>query len=72
MVTSSLLHVKSDAFEFQIAPSAITVTAYSPSVANRGAHKTVAGLAFGVDRAANIAILLCQFTSTVSSLPMLW
>ena len=47
MVTSSLLHPKSDAFGSQIAPSATVVTAYSSSVASRGAHKTVAGLAFG-------------------------
>ena len=47
MLTSSLLHPKSDPLELQIAPSATTGTASSPSVANRGAHKTVAGLVFG-------------------------
>ena len=47
MVASSLLHLKSEAFGSKIAPSATVVTASSSSVANRGAHKTVAGLAFG-------------------------
>ena len=47
MPTSSRLHLKSDVFGSKIAPSATTVTASSSSVANRGAHKTVAGLAFG-------------------------
>ena len=47
MLTSSLLHLKSDAFGSKIAPSATVVTASSPSVANRGAHKTLAGLVFG-------------------------
>ena len=46
MLTSSLLHLKSDGFGSKIAPSATTVTASSSSVANRGAHKTVAGLVF--------------------------
>ena len=46
MVTSSLLHLKSDAFGSKMAPSVTVVTAYSPSVANRGAHKTLAGLVF--------------------------
>ena len=47
MLTRSLLHPKSEPLEPQIAPSATTVPAFSSSVANRGAHKTVAGLAFG-------------------------
>ena len=47
MLTSSLLHPKSEPLETKIAPSSTTVTASSPSVANRGAHKTVAGLVFG-------------------------
>ena len=38
---------KSVLLEPKIADSATTVTASSPSVANRGAHKTVAGLLFG-------------------------
>ena len=44
------LHPKSEAFGSKIAPSATTVTASSPSVANRGAHKTVAGLIFGAQK----------------------
>ena len=47
MLTSSLLHRTSELLEPQIAPSATTVTAFSSSVASRGAHKTLAGLAFG-------------------------
>ena len=47
MLTSALLHLKSDAFGSKIAPSATTVTAYSSSVANRGARQTLAGLVFG-------------------------
>ena len=47
MLTSSFLHPKYEPPGSKIAPSATTVTASSPSVANRGAHKTVAGLAFG-------------------------
>ena len=47
MVTSPLLHLKSDAFGSKIAPSATVVTAFSSSAANRGARETVAGLAFG-------------------------
>ena len=46
MLTSSLLHLKSETFGSKIAPSATTVTASSSSVADRGAHKTVAGLIF--------------------------
>ena len=46
MVTRSLLHLKSETFGSKIAPSATTVTASSSSVANRGAHKTLAGLVF--------------------------
>ena len=47
VLTNSFLHVKSETFGSKIAPSATTVTAFSSSVGNRGAHKTVAGLAFG-------------------------
>ena len=47
MLASLLLHPTSEPLEPQLAPSATTVTASSPSVANRGAHKTVTGLAFG-------------------------
>ena len=50
MLTSSLLHPKSWPLEPRIALSATTVTASSPSVANRGAHKTVAGLIFGAQK----------------------
>ena len=46
MLTNSLLHLKSDAFGSKIAPSATIVSASSSSVANRGAHKTLAGLVF--------------------------
>ena len=41
---------KISSFGSKIAPSATTVTASSPSVANRGAHKTVAGLIFGAQK----------------------
>ena len=44
---ADFLHPKYDLFGSKIAPSATTVTASSPPVANRGAHKTVAGLVFG-------------------------
>ena len=47
MLTSLLLHPNTETFGSKIAPSATAVTASSSSVANRGAHKTVAGLAFG-------------------------
>ena len=47
MLTNSFLHLKPKTFGSKIAPSATTVTASSSSVASRGAHKTVAGLAFG-------------------------
>ena len=46
MLTNSLLQLKSETFGSKIAPSATTVTASSSSVANRGAHKTLAGLVF--------------------------
>jgi len=46
MLTSLLLHLKSETVGSKIAPSATTVTAFSSSVANRGAHKTLAGLIF--------------------------
>ena len=58
MVTRSLLHLKSDAFGSKIAPSATTVTASSSSVANRGAHKTVAGLAFGTQNGQDCNLTL--------------
>ena len=60
MVTSSLLHLTSDAFGSKIAPSATVVTAFSSSVANRGAHKTVAGLAFGAQGGQ-----YCQLTLSI-------
>ena len=41
------MHLKSGTFGSKIALSATTLTASSSSVANRGAHRTVAGLAFG-------------------------
>ena len=70
MVTSSLLHLKSDAFGSKIVPSATTVTAFSSSVANRGAHKTVAGLAFGAQTGqyCNLTLsihLHCEFIAYV-------
>ena len=58
MVTSSLLHRKSNAFGSKIAPSATVVTAFSSSVANRGAHKTVAGLAFGAQNGQHCNLIL--------------
>ena len=58
MVTSSLLHLKSDAFGSKIAPSATVVTAFSSSVANRGAHKTVAGLVFGAQNGQDCSLTL--------------
>ena len=58
MLTSSLLHPKSEPLEPKIAPSAIVVTASSPSVANRGAHKTVAGLAFGAQNGQDCNLIL--------------
>ncbi len=58
MLTSSLLHIKSDAFGSKIAPSATTVTAYSPSVANRGAHQTLAGLVLGAQNGQYCSLTL--------------
>ena len=58
MVTSSLLPLKSDAFGSNIAPSATTMTASSSSVANRGAHNTVAGLAFGAQNGQDCNLTL--------------
>ena len=58
MLTSSLLHLKSDGFGSKIAPSSTTVTASSSSVANRGAHKTVAGLAFGAQNGQDCNLIL--------------
>ena len=70
MVTSSLLHLKSEAFGPQIAPSATVVTACSSSVTNRGAHKTVAGLAFGAQNGQHCNLTLsihlhCEFIAYV-------
>ena len=58
MLTSSFLHLKSDAFGSKIAPSATTVTASSSSVASRGAHKIVAGLAFGAQNGQDCNLTL--------------
>ena len=58
MLTNSLLHLKFDAFGSKIAPSATTVTASSSSVANRGAHKTVAGLPFGAQNDQDCNLIL--------------
>ena len=58
MLTSSILHPKSKLLEPQIAPSATTVTASSPSVANRGAHKTVAMLALGAQSGQDCNLIL--------------
>ena len=58
MLTSSFLHPKYEPFGSKIAPSATTVTASSPSVANRGAHKTVAGLAFGAQNGQDCNLIL--------------
>ena len=70
MVTRSLLHLKSETFGSKIAPSATTVTASSSSVANRGAHKTVAGLAFGAQNGQDCNLTLsihlhCEFIAYV-------
>ena len=66
MLTNSLLQLKSETVGSKIAPSATTVTAFSSSVANRGAHKTVAGLAFGAqnDQYCNLTLSIhrhCEF-----------
>ena len=58
MLTNSLLQLKSETFGSKIAPSATTVTASSPSVANRGAHKTVAGLIFGAQNGQRCNLIL--------------
>ena len=58
MVTSSLFYLKSDAFGAKLAPSATVVTAFSSSVASRGAHKTVAGLAFGAENGQDCNLIL--------------
>ena len=58
MLTSSLLHPESEALEPQIALSATTATASSSSVANRGAHKIVAGLAFGAQNGQDCNLIL--------------
>ena len=47
-----------DGHQLTPAPSATTVTASSPSVANRGAHKTVAGLAFGAQSGQDCNLIL--------------
>ena len=58
MLTNTLLQLKSETFGSKIAPSATTVTASSSSVANRGAHKTVAGLAFGAQNGQDCNLTL--------------
>ena len=58
MLTSSVLHPKSEPFGSKIALSATTVTASSPSVANRSAHKTVAGVAFGAQNGQDCNLIL--------------
>ena len=45
-------------FGSKISPSATTVTASSPSVPNRGAHKTVAGLIFGAQNGQDCNLTL--------------
>ena len=75
MLTSSLLHLKSDAFGSKIAPSATVVTASSPSVANRGAHKTLAGLVFGAQTGQYCSLTLSihlhgEFISGLKCHPM--
>ena len=58
MVTCSLLHPKYEPLEPKIAPSATTVTASSPSVANRGARQTRAGLVFGAQNGQHCNLTL--------------
>ena len=58
MVTSSLLHLTSEAFGSKIAPSATAVTASSFSVANRGARQTLAGLVFGAQNGQDCNLTL--------------
>ena len=58
MLTSLVLHLKSEPLEPKNAHSATTVTASSPSVANRGAHKTVAGLALGAQNGQDCNFIL--------------
>ena len=58
MVTSSILHLKSDVFGSKIAPSATTVTASSSSVANRGAHQDLAALVFGAQTGQDCSLTL--------------
>ena len=75
MLTSSLLHLTSDAFGSKIAPSATTVTASSPSVANRGAHQTRAGLVFGAQTGQDCSLTLSihlhgEFISGLKCHPM--
>ena len=70
MVTSALLQPKSNAVGSKIAPSATVVAAYSSSVANRGAHKTVAGPAFGAQNGHYCHLTLsihlhCEFIAYV-------
>ena len=58
MLTNSLLQFKSETFGSKIAPSATVVTASSPSVANRGAHQTVAGLVSGAQNGQDCNLTL--------------
>ena len=58
MVTSSHLHPQYEPLGSKIAPSATAVMASSPSVANRGAHQTVAGLLFGAQSGQHCNVIL--------------
>ena len=70
MLTSSRLHLTSDGFGSKVAPSATTVTASLSSVANRGAHKTVAGLAFGaqISQDCNLTLSIHLHGESISGL----
>ena len=71
MLTSSLLQPKAELLEPQIAPSATTPTASLPSVAKRGAHKTVAGLALGAQNGHDCNLILSIHLHG-ELMPMLW
>ena len=58
MLTSSLLQPNYEPLGSRIAPSATSVTASSPSVANRGVHQTVAGLVFGAQNGQHCNLIL--------------
>ena len=75
VLTSLFLHPKSETFGSKIAPSATVVTASSPSVANRGAHKTLAGLVFGAQTGQYCSLTLSihlhgEFISGLKCHPM--